>query len=127
MQLEIEDLKTKVTRLTEQSTQHTTQFGILPTLSEKVDLAENQILRRRYRLPELTNDEDRQPLVTAVEVGFCRLRDGLVRFSSFWSVLLLGRFGGVACWDIGAGNPVFSFDFRYACRIGCLAHESLHR
>ena len=66
--LEIDDLKAKVTCLTEQSTQHTAQLGVLPTLSEKVDLAENQILRWRYRLPELTNDDEQQPIVTAVEV-----------------------------------------------------------
>ena len=68
MQLEVEDLKAKVLRLTEQSTQHTAQLGTLPTLSEKVELAENQILRWRYRLPELTNDDEQQPTVTAVEV-----------------------------------------------------------
>ena len=69
MQLEIEDLKTKVARLTEQSTQHTTQIGLLAPLKDRVDLAESQIVRWRYRLPELTDDADDQPVVvTAIEV-----------------------------------------------------------
>ena len=68
MQLETEDLKTKVARLTEQSTQHITQIGLLTPLKERVDLAESQIVKWRYRLPELTDDEDDQTIVTAVEV-----------------------------------------------------------
>ena len=68
MQLELEDLKAKVLRLTELSIQRTAQLGTLPTLSEKVELAENQILRWQYRLLELTNDDEQQPIVTAVEV-----------------------------------------------------------
>ena len=68
MQLEIEDLKTKVARLTEQSTQHTNQIGLLTPLRERVDLAENQIVKWCYRLPELTNDDDGRPVVTAVDV-----------------------------------------------------------
>ena len=65
MQLEIEDLKTKVARLIEQSTQHTAQLGVLPTLTKKVELAENQIVKWRYRLPELTSDDD-QPIIAQV-------------------------------------------------------------
>ena len=41
MQLELNDLKAKVLRLTEQSTQHAAQLGILPTVSETVEPAEN--------------------------------------------------------------------------------------
>ena len=37
-------------------------------MSEKVDLAEKQIQRWRYRLPDLTDDEDHQSVVSAVEV-----------------------------------------------------------
>ena len=66
MQLELSDLKTKVLRLT--ATQHTAQLGSLSLMSEKVDLAEEQILRWRYRLLGLTDDEDQQPIVTSVEV-----------------------------------------------------------
>ena len=66
--LEIEDLKTKVTRLTEQTTQHTTQIGLLTPLQERVELAENQIIKWRYRPPELTDDEDTHTIITAVEV-----------------------------------------------------------
>ena len=36
MQLELNDLKAKVLRLTEQSTQHAAQLGILPTVSESL-------------------------------------------------------------------------------------------
>ena len=70
MQLEIEVLifKTKVARLTEQSTQHTTQISLPTPLIERVDLAESHIVRWRYRLPELTDNEDGRPVVTAVDV-----------------------------------------------------------
>ena len=64
MQLELDDLKAKVLRLTEQTTQHT---GTLPTLSEKVELAENQIIRWRHRAPELTNEDEQRSIVTAVD------------------------------------------------------------
>ena len=37
-------------------------------MSEKVDLMEQQIHRWRYRLPDLTDDESREPDVSAVEV-----------------------------------------------------------
>ena len=67
MQLEIDDLKAKVARLTEQSTQRTAQLGVLPTLTEKVDLAENQIIKWRYRLPDLTHDDENQQVVKAIE------------------------------------------------------------
>ena len=66
MQLEIEDLKTKVTRLIEQSSDHSTQIGLLDQLKERVDLAEGQILKWRRRRPDLT-DEDDSTVVTAVE------------------------------------------------------------
>ena len=68
MQLELRDLKTKVLRLTEQTTEHAAQIGFLPIMSERVDLAEKQILRWRRRLPDLTDDEEQEPIVTAVEV-----------------------------------------------------------
>ena len=68
MQLELNDLEAKVLRLTEQSTQHAAHLGILPTVSERIELAENQVLRWRHRLPDLTNDDDQQSIVTAVEV-----------------------------------------------------------
>ena len=45
MQLEIEDLKRKVARLSEQSTQHTQQISSLTPLTERVDLADSQIIR----------------------------------------------------------------------------------
>ena len=65
MQLQIEDLKTKAARLTEQLTN---QIGLLAPLKERVDLTENQIIKWRYRRPELTDDEDDQTVVIAVEV-----------------------------------------------------------
>ena len=68
LQLEIEDLTRKVARLSDQSTQHTQQINGLTPLAERVDLAESQIIRWRYRLPDLTDNDDDQPVVTAVEV-----------------------------------------------------------
>ena len=61
--LEIGDLKTKVLRLTEQSTKHDGDLSFLIRLSEQVDLIEDQI-----RLPELTEDESKERVVSAVEV-----------------------------------------------------------
>ena len=54
------DPKTKVARLTEQLTLHTNQIGLLTPLKERVDLAERQIIKWRYRLPELTMRMTRQ-------------------------------------------------------------------
>ena len=48
-QLELNDLKTEVQRLTEQITEHTAQLGFFSIMSEKVDLAEKQVQRWRYR------------------------------------------------------------------------------
>ena len=66
--METEDLKRKVERLIEQSTQHTQQISGLTPLTERVDLAENQIIKWRHRVPDLTDDEDDRTIVTAVEV-----------------------------------------------------------
>ena len=66
--LEIGDLKTKVLRLTEQSTKHDGDLSFLTRLSEQVDLIEDQIIKWRYRLPELTDDESKERVVSAVEV-----------------------------------------------------------
>ena len=70
LHLGIEDLKRKVGRLSEQSTQHTpaTKWSYPTPLTERVDFAESQIIRWRHRLPDLTDDDDDQPIVTAVEV-----------------------------------------------------------
>ena len=67
MQLEVNDLKTKVLRLTEQATDHTAKLHLSSIMSEKVDLMEKQIHRWRYRLPDLTDDESHEPVVSAVE------------------------------------------------------------
>ena len=37
-------------------------------MSEHVDLMEQQIIKWRYRLPDLTDDDSRERVVTAVEV-----------------------------------------------------------
>ena len=37
-------------------------------MSEQVDLLEDQVLKWRYRLPELTDDESQERVVSAVEV-----------------------------------------------------------
>ena len=66
--LEISDLKTKVFRLTEQSTKLEGDLSFLTKLSEQVELLEDQIIKWRYRLPELTDDESKERFVSAVEV-----------------------------------------------------------
>ena len=68
MQLEVNDLKSKVLRLTEQVTDHTAKVNFFSIMSEKVDLMEKQIHRWRYRLPDLTDDEGHEPVASAVEV-----------------------------------------------------------
>ena len=60
IQLEISDLKAKVLRLTEQNTQHDGRLTFLARMSEQVDLIENQIIKWRYRLPELTDNDSRE-------------------------------------------------------------------
>ena len=66
--LEISDLKSKVLRLTEQSTKHDGDLSFLSKMSEQVELLEDQIIKWRYRLPELTDDESKERVVSAVEV-----------------------------------------------------------
>ena len=66
--LEINDLKSKVCRLTEQSTKLDGDVSCLSKLSDQVELLENQIVKWRYRLPELTDDESQEKIVSAVEV-----------------------------------------------------------
>ena len=68
MQIEITDLKTKVLRLTEQNTQQDGRLTFLASMSEQVNLIENQIIKWRYRLPELTDDDSEERVVSAVEV-----------------------------------------------------------
>ena len=68
MQLEANDLKTKVLRMTEQITDHTAKVNFFSIMPETVDLMERQIQRWRYRLPDLTDDESQEPVVSAVEV-----------------------------------------------------------
>ena len=60
-QLELNDLKTKVHRLTKQATEHIAKLSFFSFMSEKVDLMERQIHRWRYRLPDLTDDENHEP------------------------------------------------------------------
>ena len=66
--LEMSDLKTKVLHLTEQSTKLEGDLSFLSKLSEQVELLEDQIIKWRYRLPELTDDESQERIVSAVEV-----------------------------------------------------------
>ena len=66
--LGINDLKAKVLRLTEQSTKLDGDLSFLSRLSEQVGLLEDQIIKWRYRLPELTDDESEERIVSAVEV-----------------------------------------------------------
>ena len=68
MQLEISDLKAKVLRLTEQCTEHDGKLSYFAGMSEQVNLIEQQIIKWRYRLPDLTDDHSREHVVTAEEV-----------------------------------------------------------
>ena len=68
IQLEVNDLKVKVLRLTEQVTEHIAKVNFFSVMSEKVDLMDQQIHRWRYRVPDLTDDESQEPIVSAVEV-----------------------------------------------------------
>ena len=60
--LEINDLKSKVSRLTEQNTKLEGEVSFLSRLLGQVDLL------WKCRLPEQTDDEDQEKAVTAVEV-----------------------------------------------------------
>ena len=72
--LEIEDLKRKVTRLIEQVGQNTQAICTLTPLIPRVDLADNQIIRWRHRLPHMATDMDAEEddevetVVTAIQV-----------------------------------------------------------
>ena len=68
VQLELSDLKAKVLRLTEQITEHDAKVNFFSVMSEKVDFMEQQIHRWRHRLPDLTDDDSREPVLSAVEV-----------------------------------------------------------
>ena len=67
-QLEVSDLKAKVLRLTEQCTEHAGKLSYFAGMSEQVNLLEAQIIKWRYRLPDLTDDHSRERVVTAVEL-----------------------------------------------------------
>ena len=54
--------------MTEQSTKLDGNLSFLTKLSEQVEFLEDQIIKRRYRLPELTDDESKERVVSAVEV-----------------------------------------------------------
>ena len=66
--LEINDLKSKVCRLTEQSTKIDGDVSFLTQLSSQVELLMDQVVKWRHRLPELTDDESQEKIVSAVEV-----------------------------------------------------------
>ena len=68
MQLEVNDLKAKVLRLTEQIMDHDAKLNFFSIMSEKVDLLDRQTIRWRHRLPDLTDDENQEEVVSAVEV-----------------------------------------------------------
>ena len=54
--------------MTEQSTKLEGDLSFLAKMSEQVDLLQDQILKWRYRLPELTDDDSQERIVSAVEV-----------------------------------------------------------
>ena len=81
VQLEMSDLKAKVLRLTEQGTELDGKLTFLASMSEQVDLIEQQIIKWRYRLPDLTDDNNRERVVTAVEAqeDLCEFKDIAMR------------------------------------------------
>ena len=54
--------------MTEKGTKHEGDLSYLTRLSEQVSLIEDQIMKWRHRLPELTDDESKERVVSAVEV-----------------------------------------------------------
>ena len=71
--LEIEGLKRKVARLTEQVTKNSQDISNLTPVLPRVDFMDNQIIRWRHRYPELTSDdgsdsEEEVPMLTAQAV-----------------------------------------------------------
>ena len=68
MQLEINDLKAKVLRLTEQGTAQDGKLSYLEIMSEQVNVMQEQIIKWRHRLPELSHDDNTECVVSAVEV-----------------------------------------------------------
>ena len=68
MQLEISDLKAKVLRLTEQYTEHDAKVNFFSSMPEQVAYMEQQIHPWRHRLPDLSDDDSREPVVSAIEV-----------------------------------------------------------
>ena len=79
VQLGISYLKAKVLRLTEQGTEQGGKLTFLANMSEQVNLIEQQIIKWRYRLPDLTDDNSRERVVTAVEVQEDLLKDIAMR------------------------------------------------
>ena len=67
VQLEISDLKAKALRLTEQGTEQDGKLTLLASMSEQVELMEQQIIKWRYRLPDFTHNS-RECVVIVVEV-----------------------------------------------------------
>ena len=67
MQLEVNDLKAKVLRLTEQGTVQEGKVSYLEIMSEQLNVIQDQLLKWRHRLPELSHDECTERVVSAVE------------------------------------------------------------
>ena len=62
MQMEINDLRTKLLGLIEQDTIQDGKLSYLEIVSDQVNLMEDQIIKWRHRLPELTDDESKSVL-----------------------------------------------------------------
>ena len=54
--------------MTEHSTKLEGDLSCLAKMSEQVELIQDQIIKWRYRLPELTGDDSQERIVSAVEV-----------------------------------------------------------
>ena len=66
--LELGDLKSKVLHLIEQNTALDGDVSYLKKLSGQVEMIESQVIKWRFRLPELTEDDSEEWIVLAVEV-----------------------------------------------------------
>ena len=60
--------KAKVLRPTEQYTEHEGKVSFFSDMSEQVALMEQQIHRWRHRFPDLSDDDSRERVVSAIEV-----------------------------------------------------------
>ena len=67
--LELGDLKIKVLRLTEQNTTLEGDVSFLKHLAGHVEAIEEQILKWRFRLPEMTHDDNDEKVGLTIQIN----------------------------------------------------------